>query len=99
MTCFIVSGLLKIGTVRSVRTKVGATALTRMLSGAHSSASARVRLTIAPFDAWYDALGKIPPEKPMIDARLTIDPPPRRFMQGMTVREHRKTAARLRSMT
>src|SRR4051812_26385309 len=41
----------------------------------------------------------MPPEKPMIEARLTMAPPPRFFMYGMAVREHRKTALRLRSIT
>ena len=52
MTRFTSSGLEKIGVVRAVRTKVGATAFTRILSAAHSSASARVRLTTAPLLAW-----------------------------------------------
>ncbi len=57
MTVFIFCGSVKIGTVSSVLTKVGATALTRMLSAAHSSASARVRFTTAPFEAWYEGFG------------------------------------------
>src|SRR5919198_5664802 len=99
MTRSVSSAFEKIGVVKSVRTKVGATALTRMLSAAHSSASARVRFTTAPLVAWYEALGKMPPEKPMIEARFTIAPPPRRFRYGMAVREHRNTAGRFRSTT
>src|SRR5919204_4413772 len=41
----------------------------------------------------------MPPEKPMIEARFTIAPPPRRFMYGMAVREQRNTAVKLRSTT
>src|SRR5919198_1785453 len=99
MTRSVSSAFEKIGVVKSVRTKVGATAFTRMLSAAHSSASARVRFTTAPLVAWYEALGKMPPEKPMIEARFTIAPPPRRFMCSIALREQRNTAVRLRSTT
>src|SRR3954467_12098580 len=41
----------------------------------------------------------MPPEKPMIEARLTMAPPPRFFMYGTAVRAQRKTALTLRSIT
>src|SRR2546428_60078 len=39
----------------------------------------------------------MPPEKPMIDARLTIEPPPRFFMYGIAVRAQMKLAFGSRS--
>ena len=41
----------------------------------------------------------MPPEKPMIDARLTIEPPPRFFMYGIAVRAQMNVAFRFRSST
>jgi hypothetical protein len=49
----LIATVLKFGD----RTQVGATALTRMPCSAHSTASARVMLTIAPLVDWYDRLG------------------------------------------
>src|SRR5687767_9406747 len=41
----------------------------------------------------------MPPDKPMIEARLTIAPPPRFFIWGWARREQRKSAVRFRSST
>ena len=43
--------------MKRVRTQVGATAFTRTPLRAHSTASARVMFTTAPFVAWYERLG------------------------------------------
>src|SRR5262249_33906131 len=51
------SGLPSSGRMKSVRTQVGAPALTRMPLLAHSLASARVRLTTAPLLVLYEMLG------------------------------------------
>src|SRR6185369_115477 len=52
MTFCSTAGFENTGSVSGVRTKVGATALTRIFISANSSASARVRLTTAPLEAW-----------------------------------------------
>jgi NAD(P)-dependent dehydrogenase (short-subunit alcohol dehydrogenase family) len=49
---FMTSGFSVIGRISGVRTHVGAIALTRMPWRAHSTASARVMFTTAPFVAW-----------------------------------------------
>src|SRR6185503_4835639 len=51
------SGLSVMPRISGVRTQVGAMAFTRMPWLAHSTASARVMLTTAPFVAWYEMLG------------------------------------------
>jgi hypothetical protein len=62
--------------MKPVFVHVGATALTRMPRDAHSTARARVMLTTPPLVAWYEMLGyRPPPDRPMIDAVLTIAPP------------------------
>jgi len=49
---FMTSGFSVIGRISGVRTHVGAIAFTRMPWRAHSTASARVMFTTAPFVAW-----------------------------------------------
>jgi len=86
--------------VRSVRTQAGATAFTRMPCAAHSTASARVMLTMAPLVAWYDRFGYgPPPDRPMIDATLTIAPRPAGSIARAAARQQTKTAVWFKSTT
>src|SRR5829696_1847895 len=57
ISAFAIAGSAISGSTRRVRTKAGATALTRMPCGAHSSASARVRLTSAPLTGVIGRIG------------------------------------------
>ena len=85
--------------MNSVRTQVGAMALTR-ICGAHSTAKARVRFTTAPLVVWYEMFGySPPPDKPMIEDMLTIEPDPAFSMCRAAVRAHRNTPVMLTSTT
>ena len=78
---------------RSVSVRVGAIALTRIRSSAHSTAIDRVIDRMPPLAAVYAVrLGR--PISAVIDVVFTIDPPPASFIAGIAIRQHRNVPNR-----
>jgi hypothetical protein len=74
-----------ISAVNSLANQPGASAFTRTPLRAHCTASSRLKLTAAPFEAQYDAC-RIGADatRPSIDDTLTIDPEPLRIISRPT---------------
>src|SRR5262249_26014194 len=102
MTCLrISSGNLSTPTAvftKPVSAATGFTALTRILNGATSTASPRVRVSTAPLVALYAVIPGRGATAP-IDAVLTITPPPRSFITGTADLQPRKTPRTLVAKT
>src|SRR6202011_2865077 len=92
------AGSERTSTVISVRTNVGATALTRTPCRAHSSASALVNSTTPPLLEQYDALFS-PATNPIVEPILMILPPPKEIIWRPTAWQQKKSPLRLVSHT
>ncbi|MNT75203.1 hypothetical protein D3C72_2140800 [compost metagenome] len=80
---------LSMPAVAGVSTTPGMTTLQRMLCAAPSLATARLKLITAALAAEYPAIQAVP-NRPQIEAMLTMAPPPWSFIRRMAVRVPKK---------